>query len=61
MPGTQALNKHWLNRDHVGNGADFYLRAQEASMKVDTAGKAQREKLVDNEMIVWARARVRVE
>lgn len=41
--------------------ADFYLRAQEASMKVDTAGKAQREKLVDNEMIVWARARVRVE
>lgn len=21
MPGTQALNKHWLNRDHVGNGA----------------------------------------
>lgn len=26
-------------------GADFYLRAQKASKKVDKAGKAQREKL----------------
>ena len=34
-------------------GTDFSLQVQEASMKVETTGKTQRERLAVSEMTEW--------